>query len=836
MNKWFLILLLLTYEPFFGQSDSFNGLDFSYKNRKFESRTSLNLATFSDLAFKDKLLISFELSINKADEYGTILNISGDPNLVRLLYSPQKDSSCFKIIVNNKPAKSKIVRENGFFNRGNWITLNLIVDLLNKKCSLSLGNEKVETEITKIPIGDPEIIFGAFTERNEPFLDIASFRIRNVKIYRANGELKHLWKLDEAEGETAKDLVSNLDASVSQPDWMINSHYKFRNIARIGPFRGADLEIMPAFTYDRNGNRLIIVGNSFAYYFDLSKRVAIKEYYKTPLYQVAYSAVFDEKKGKLFAMYCGGGMVAEYDQNKKNWIGLDSSLHHKGQYYGSSIFINPLTNDLCMLGGYGYYLTKNDLQKYDFSLKKWIKLKTKGDHILPFTAAMMGKKNEKGDFYLYGGQGNESGKQEEGHRRLTNLYLLRMKDTSFIKIGDIGNKSGAILSPPALLSDSLNNQLLFMGSSEFNENEISFRIFNYDFTGKKFNAMSESFESFYHFRPPLYYDSENNEFVTLQAKKEGKDSLYIYIKSLSSPLLTENQYSNLLKPKFSWKFLAKNDFILIVLLMISVVPIYYYIRKKNRKPLNTEAFSSDHNIAEPTSNSIYLFGNFRVIDKNSKDIAKEFSPKIKQLFIILLMKSYNGSSSGISTDALTTYLWPEASNESAKNNRNVSLNKLRSILSKLDTVEIKVDHNIFELSISENIYCDYVFYQSIMNRNGDLINRVAKVKEILSRGELLNGEGYDWVDGQKAHIIEDSISKLKKILLSGSTDPESRIDIADSLLLLDSVNEFGLSEKIKALVEIGHHSQAKITFDLYAKEYHRLYAEKYQKSFSDFLN
>jgi len=62
---------------------------------------------------------------------------------------------------------------------------------------------------------------------------------------------------------------------------------------------------------------------------------------------------------------------------------------------------------------------------------------------------------------------------------------------------------------------------------------------------------------------------------------------------------------------------------------------------------------------------------FKVLDKDGDEITSQFTPKLKQLFLIILLYSQR-SKNGISTQELTDILWKGHSSQSAKNSRGVT--------------------------------------------------------------------------------------------------------------------------------------------------------------------
>lgn len=85
-------------------------------------------------------------------------------------------------------------------------------------------------------------------------------------------------------------------------------------------------------------------------------------------------------------------------------------------------------------------------------------------------------------------------------------------------------------------------------------------------------------------------------------------------------------------------------------------------------------------------NSVYLLGDFFVYDKNGRDITHLFSPKIKQLFILILLNSKNLE--GISSKKISSILWPDKDLAKTKNIRGVTFNHLRNAISDIDGLEL----------------------------------------------------------------------------------------------------------------------------------------------------
>ena len=81
------------------------------------------------------------------------------------------------------------------------------------------------------------------------------------------------------------------------------------------------------------------------------------------------------------------------------------------------------------------------------------------------------------------------------------------------------------------------------------------------------------------------------------------------------------------------------------------------------------------------------------------------------------------------------------------------------------------------------------------------------------------------------------IDKLSFYLNRNSIDSDSEllIQLADAILIFDTMHEEAISIKCKVLTALGKHSLAKEIYEKFAKEYHTLYDEYFDRSFTDII-
>ena len=288
-----------------------------------------------------------------------------------------------------------------------------------------------------------------------------------------------------------------------------------------------------------------------------------------------------------------------------------------------------------------------------------------------------------------------------------------------------------------------------------------------------------------------------------------------------------------------YPLLSKIGIILAALILLLLVylklPAKYskksFVSPEELKEL--EAAEADY----PEKNYIQLFGDFRVVDKNGKDITLQFTPKIKQLFLLILVYSQH-SKKGISTKELSQFLLA-LSYQNAKNSRGVTIRKLRLILERLDEAEILFNVDCWTLKFSKSVYCDYAECLKLMKDNN-------KEKEpsfyldfykIIRAGEIFKGEAHEWLDDHKGFVGNNIVDVLLKFIhqLDMENDHELILKLSERILLTDPVNDQALSFKLRALVIQNNLNTARYTYEKFAALYEELYDEKLELTFDELI-
>lgn len=287
----------------------------------------------------------------------------------------------------------------------------------------------------------------------------------------------------------------------------------------------------------------------------------------------------------------------------------------------------------------------------------------------------------------------------------------------------------------------------------------------------------------------------------------------------------------------------------LLLLVLLLIAFWGYRKRRSRLEkadagkVAEEETVSDHSLREVPEeieeapvrrNAIRLFGEFYVLDREGNDITSLFTPKLKQLFLLILLYSSRGGS-GISSNDLTRMIWGNNDpSKSMKSLRSVSILKLRKILERIDTVEVLFSANRYILQLSEEVYCDYLVCLDLLkDKRVRTQPDFESFYAIISKGEVFKGESFDWLDDFKSYICNSTVDVLSRFIGTYSVEDETDrvIQIADQILLNDPCNEEALLYKIKALMCQNNFKSARYTYDRFCALYQEMYGEAFPSSF-----
>jgi DNA-binding SARP family transcriptional activator len=263
-------------------------------------------------------------------------------------------------------------------------------------------------------------------------------------------------------------------------------------------------------------------------------------------------------------------------------------------------------------------------------------------------------------------------------------------------------------------------------------------------------------------------------------------------------------------------------------------------KPKSIKPLSHAVFPAVN--SKETKEQICCFGGLKVIGANQNDVSKKFSPKIKQLFVLILLHSIGGQK-GISSKKLSDCLWPGMSTQNAKNIRGTNIQNLKALLAPCSGIKLVFQDKLWSLEFADDYFVDYAFVEAWLNAPDlndvdQLASQLPELLSILKKGTLFPNMSESWVDPyidrMSNRIIEFGLTLFRLL-------PEEKYDVlllevAEVISINDLLNEPALRKKISILTRQGKLSLAHSVFDNFGKLYFELYQEKYSIDFKSLVN
>ncbi len=259
-------------------------------------------------------------------------------------------------------------------------------------------------------------------------------------------------------------------------------------------------------------------------------------------------------------------------------------------------------------------------------------------------------------------------------------------------------------------------------------------------------------------------------------------------------------------------------------------------QKNNKQIQYLQVTYNEKNI--PDSNCIRLFGEFQVFDRDGNDISAQFTPKVRQLFIVILLYSIK-SRRGVSSDEINQMLWFGHTKKNATNNRGVNMSKLRQVLQLFDGIRVDNQTENWSFSMNRNVlFCDYCEVQSLLKNKSLMTNQaiLANFFSLVERGPLLMDSEEPWLDEFKGFMSSEVIDTLLKYstYLKPDNESETILRICDRIFLSDPFSEEALEIKILTLLKNNQANQAKYTYQWFCENYEKAFDIQYNRPFDQF--
>ncbi len=824
-----IILLCAILGPGFVRAQ---GLRFRDSEAPIDQRTSYTVFAKRAPSYTGSFDLEFDLSLYPETKIGYILRVKNeqDRRIYNLFYDGQGSEILFRL---NDEGRSSLItasldpRE---LTDVKWFRMKLTFDLQRDSIGLMINNRTFG--VSGVAMSDrcrPEIVFG----RSDHIIDVPSFAIRNLTV---GDRHRSFFGLSESRGGVVHDARGHAVGSVASPIWLINDayHWRFLTSFTSSGVAGANYNPRTKEFYYFNRDTLFI--------YDLRSGQQRWQLFpeRCPVNLKLGTNFIDAGRGRLYAyeVYTDQPVsdtdcsVASLDLNTGRWSveshgRLPMQLHHHGAWFDAE------KGQYTLFGGFGNMRYNKTFYTYDLNTREWTDLGGfGGDSLCPRYFCSVGYSRGHDQVYIFGGMGNESGEQVVERYYFYDLYRVDLSTHQIHKLWRLPWKGDNVVPVRGMVISEPTSFYTLCYPEIYSDSYLRLYRFSiedgaYEILGDSIPIRSDKITT----NANLYYDASlHSLYATVQEFDDDiRSSLKIYV--LSFPPITAEELAALSEERN-----GTGGWIVIAVVFLSLGLGAWYQRRRMRRLADKERQSTMRNgtVAENPAgpNSIYLFGDFTVYDRNNRDITYLFSTRLRQMFCLVLQYSAGG---GIPSPRLSGLMWPDRPESKTKNIRGVTLNHLRKALGELDGVELLYSKGCFRLVQTPPFYCDYTRCFELLSTTGGGARREELVR-ILSRGKFLKSADHPIYDLFKAEL-EQALEPSLTAELAQAFDEEDYVSacaLADAVFHIDPLSETALSYLIRSLLRLRRSDEARRRYQKYASEYEAENGREYPVPFKTF--
>jgi DNA-binding SARP family transcriptional activator len=835
------------------------GLGFYNNETVQDRRTSLDLTPEQALTFHDNTELRFDFAFipGHNNYFGYILRLvrNNTQNIDLLFDKVRLSLGYFRMVVGDKaPFATFKLDSNHLFKA--WNSVRLAFDLVHDRLVVHVNAAIfVQNGLHLSGTDSFRIAFGACPVQQFKTTDVPPMKIRDIRITGGDKERYH-WPLDAEKGTVAVETVQGNDAAVMNPLWIRSTHYEWK------PLDSLLVDGPASCAFNVHDGILYLIGRDSLSAYTLSsgdRRTLPYNSGKQDLL-AGNQSIYDPFDHRLYNLYPDQQLAATFDFTTLRW----DARYHPGDinYWHFNKFCSAVDSSIYILNGYGHMQYKNSVFRYHIPTATWEKIIPSGDTLVPRYLAAAGA-TERGDsLYIIGGYGSSSGQQILNPRNLYDMLRYDVRTRSVKKLFELSPASASedFTFANSLVIDQPHNA--WYGLVFNNEKYHSdLQLIKGSLTGPSFEAVGSKIPYPFHDIESfvdLYYSPAAGKFLAVVFFTDSTASrpmrTWVHLYSLDGPPEPYVAEPPTLTP-------APNHYgiyIGVALLLVCAAAGGRFWLRRRRSAMAISAVPSATTAAAPTAASpdasltlhpadatspdahprsaIYLFGDLQVFDTEGGDLTKQFSPLLKQLFLLVLLYSLKNKR-GISSEKLNEILWFDKDEKSARNNRSVNIAKLKALLDKTGGCNLSKQTGYWKIDVDPTtVRVDYLDYLSI-TENRERVNKkaVEALAAITQRGSLLHDVEYPWLDPFKSDVSNHVIDTYLHFARQDASDPEFMIMLADYIFYFDSVNEDAMAIKCRAFVQLGKHSLARNTYVSFVKDYRQIYGEDFQQDFQSVL-
>lgn len=805
------LLVLLSFSLTISNVAS-QGLEFHSSDELIENRTSFNVFAYKTPKFTKEINIEFDLMLSDTANFGYILHIKDKHSGLAydLTYTADPNSSgLINLSTMNTSTLRSIPIENTNSKLSLWHHIYIHFDINRQSLSLAIDNDHYiindQTFNEKIEL---EMNFGKY----ESCIDVPNMSIRNLNI---TGD-KHSFSCDfnESTGEITHDHSGAPMGLVKNPIWLINKSFHWKKIYSM------KFKSIGSICHDQKNDRLVLLcKDSIKYYSLLEKKISAQAInQQCPVPMRLGTSFIDNNRNRLYVyevndIKYGSPSVAYLDLKTLDWHKVSFRTMNQQKHHTTN-FVDMQNGKYYILGGYGNNKYSNELCRLDLHSGIWDQIELNHQAIAPrFFAG--GLQLDSTNIIAFGGYGNPSGKQSAGKLYYNDCYKINIKSGHSEKLWESNNFPKNLVSSRSMILSSDSSHFFTLCYPEY-LSKTSVNLYKLSLTNGNCQILADSIPMVSeHIRTNtnLYQCKRNNELFCIIQEFELDGSSQITIHSLNNPpvSLSDFYHPSKTSKKSIWIILASS-----LALILTIVYLFFYCRGKSEQRLISNE-QQEILINTLKKNSIFLLGQFTAIDNKGSNITHLFSPKIKHLFLLILLKKENG----VTSSDIYAALWPDREKSKAMNSKSVTINHLRNIISDIDGIELVFINKHWVFNIDDRLYCDvFEFTNSIEHTQ----NKKSISKEnilLLSRGKYLEDSDSNDMDEIK-NVFETLAMNHLLVWLHQefkSSNYDKAISLAQIIYNIDPLCEFAFHCELISYYKSGKTETAKRIFSSYILHY-----------------
>lgn len=842
------------------------GLQFKSEDSLLTQRTSYRVFNTHVPVFYGHVYISFDLSLWDNSNLGYVFNLADKDVSYSLSYLYANGAGNLNFNIDSRSNKLTMPIPASALQKNKWLKLKIDLNLNQDNVTIRIDSTVYRADSLGFRSRMPaNLVFG----KNPLYTEVPNMAIRNLEVGDDNEH--HFFPLNEWTGNQVHDSRGDDIGFVENPLWLINGAYFWKEIYAASEQHVAGVNFNPV-----SQNLFIFTHDSLITLDPATKHVAAHAYAnKLPVNLVLGKSVVNTRENKcyvyeLFDVAKGEPTVASLllDSQHLKWttIGKDELPYQRHHH---NIFYDTRQDRFYLFGGYGSYSYHNNFLQYNDSLDKWINTAFTGDPITPRFFSAIGPADKPGELLLFGGYGNESGKQIVGGRQYYDCYRIDLITHAIKKCWQIAPPAGQVFVPANNLVLSPDKQYFYalcypheQAHTELKLYKFSVRDGSYEVVSAPIPVASMRIESDVN----LFYSQKTGEFFCTVQEFTDRSNSTIKVYALNSPPIPTATYLASLRPS------KKTNLALLVAVILAALAAagaltWLLIRRRKpsltrlllrRKPALTwlpihkpaptihanpaqptlgsaAPLSAEPALTQPTqpdrNNSIFLLGEFAAFDRKGNNITHLFSPKIKQLFLLILFHSAGGK--GVISKKISAKLWPEKEPAKTKNIKGVTFNHLRNILSDIDGIELLFANDSYSFRIGDSLFCDY--WQVRAQLQNCRLDTAAF--RLAARGPLLEDLTDPLMDEFKSDYERRLITALQPQLKSAyeAGDYRHSLDFACTILAIDPFNEEVLKYQLKSYRRLKGIDYSRRAYNQFTQDYQRSLGIAYHTSFDEIV-